>query len=323
MLDLITIGDATLDTFLVIERAHIRKGRKRVSDQLCLNFADKIPIQYSIQSVGGNAANVAVGAARLGVQTAILTELGDDINGHVIHDELCRAGVRDALIKKIPNRETRYSVIINFKSERTILSYHPKRSYTFGRLPKTKWIYYTSLGAGFERLQKKLIIYLKNHPNTKLAVNPGSYQIKKGLAAIQQILPRTDMLFVNKEEAETLAGKKGTAQSLAKRLRKKGVKTVVITDSIRGSYTADDSSAYAMKTYPIQPVAKTGAGDAYTSGFLSAIIHGMDISKAMQWGTANAGGVIRMFGAEEGLMNKTGIQRVIKKYPNILPKKAR
>jgi ribokinase len=318
MPDLITIGDSILDTFLIIKEAKIRKGKNRSMDQLCLNFADKIPIEHSVQSVGGNAANV--GAAKLGLETAILTELGDDINGHIIRNELCKRGVNDELIRQVSGRETRYSIVINYKSERTILSCHPKRRYTFPHLPKTGYIYYTSLGPGFEQLQKKLYGYLQKHPGIRLAMNPGSYQIKKGLKTIQTMLSRTDLLFVNKEEAERLAGRKADIPLLIRRLHGRGAKTVVITDSTHGSYASDGEQALFMPAYPITPIAKTGAGDAYTSGFLAASIRGENLATAMKWATANAAGVIQEFGAQKGLLTKNGIQKILRAHPNTKPK---
>ena len=163
------------------------------------------------------------------------------------------------------------------------------------------------------------MFYLEKNPKTKLAINPGSYQIKKGLQAIRLILPMTDILLVNKEEAAKILNKKASALSMCKSFIKKGVGTVVITDSLKGSITMNKDETYFMPIFPIKAVAKTGAGDAYTSGFLSATLLGYDLPTAMQWGTANAGGVIQKIGAQKGLLGKTEINKIIKKYSKIKP----
>jgi sugar/nucleoside kinase (ribokinase family) len=180
MYDVITIGDATFDTFLVIDDATINCDLKSEECKLCLNYADKLPIRHSTQSMGGDAANVAVGLTKLGLKTAIVTELGDDLNGHVIKQGLEEAKVNTEMVRILKDKETRYSVVLNFKAERTILSYHAPRTYSLPKLASTQWIYYTSLGKSFEKLQDKLEQYLKKHPETKLAMNPGSYQLKHG-----------------------------------------------------------------------------------------------------------------------------------------------
>ncbi|HAT03544.1 MAG TPA: hypothetical protein DCS29_02080 [Candidatus Magasanikbacteria bacterium] len=322
MFDIITIGDSTIDTFLILDDG--AKGCTLTKDKklVCFNYAQKIPIRHTAQSIGGNAANVAVGIQKLGRRSTIITELGDDINGHTIKYELEQTGVDTAYVKLIKNKETRYSIVLNYCSERTILSYHAPRNYTLPRLPQTKWIYYTSLGKTFEQIQTKIEAYLVKNPSTKLAVNPGSYQLsEEGIHHIKKLLPKIDILFVNKEEAEKLVGGGNNIKNLIASIIKTGVKHAVITDSLKGSYTFDQGTYYAMTPYPIVAKAKTGAGDAYTSGFLAATMYGKSIPEAMQWGTANAGGVIQEFGAQKGLLSKQKLEHLITLYPRVKPKK--
>ncbi|MBU2542727.1 carbohydrate kinase family protein [Patescibacteria group bacterium] len=317
MLDLITIGDSTIDNIVTIDDAKIKCDLKKDERLLCFNYAEKIPIKHMVQSVGGNATNIAVGCKKLGLNVAIVTELGDDVGGFSIKHEMEIAKINTGLLKILKNKETRYSVILNYQGERTILSYYAERSYTLPKLPKTKWIYYTSLGKSFENLQDKLLKYLFANPETKLAFNPGSYQMKSGLDKIKKILPHVNLLFVNRQEAEKLVGKKRNTKALINALLKKGVGQVVMTDGVLGSFATTGKEIYFMKSYPQKPKAKTGAGDAYSSGFLSAILYGKSVPEAMQWGTANATNVIMQIGAQKGLANKKQISLTIKKYTKI------
>lgn len=320
MYDIITIGDSLLDTFLILDDSdNTSITTQHDTKMLCFNYAEKIAIKNSVQSIGGNAANVAVGAAKLALKTAIVTQLGNDITGHAIHRAIKLQGVDTKFIRLIDGKETRYSVVLNYKAERTILSYHPEREYTLPKLPKTNWIYYTSMGKTFEQVHDKLKLYLKKHPSTKLAMNPGSYQFQKGLKHIKSLLPFTNVLIVNKEEATALVGKKDKPEQYLKALRKKGVPLVVLTDSMNGSYASDGVNTYHMPSYPIKPLAKTGAGDAYSSGFLSALAQGKTLPEAMQWGTANAGGVIQHFGAQNGLLTARTLKSSLKQYAKIVP----
>jgi len=322
MFKVITIGDATVDNFVVIDHdsANLQCDLKKEHCQLCFNYADKIPIQSTAESVGGNAANVAVGVKKLGLQSAIVSEIGDDLNGAIINDSLKRAGVDVSLLKILRGSETRFSVVLHYQSERTILSYHVKRQYSLPKLPATDWIYYTSLGESFEDLQEQLVEHFKKHPTISLALNLGSFQIQNNLKKIQEILPLVDLLFVNKEEAEKLVGKKRTPQATLNALLEAGVKKVVVTDGENGSWAGDEETIYFMPIYPLPPIAKTGAGDAYASGFLSAIILGKHLDEAMQWGTANACGVVQHVGSQKGLLNRTEIEKMIAKYPKVKPR---
>lgn len=321
MFDLITIGDSLVDIFFVLDEHTRGCTLDKTKKKICFDYAEKMSIDQSTHAVGGNAANVAVGAKKLGLKTAIVTQIGDDINGQVVLDALQHAGVDLSLVQIEKNKETRYSVVLNYQSERTILSYHTNRVYTLPHLPETAWIYYTSLGKHFEKLQTKLVAHLKKHPNTRLAMNPGSYQFAHGLTAIQDMLPWVDTLIVNKEEAQKLLGitKKTRVPALLKALASHGPHTIVITDSTHGSYGWQEGNIFHMASFPIVAKARTGAGDAYTSGFLSATMLGTSLEEAMIWGTANAGGVVQEFGAQKGLCSKKRIATIRASYPDIVP----
>lgn len=317
MFDIITLGDCTVDTYAMIDDQnpdiHLSKNKKL----LCLDYADKISIFEAGEAVGGNAANVAVGASRLGLHSGIVTVLGTDLNAEFIVDQLKKEKVSTDLVGMEKRNKTRYSLVLNYRGERTILSYHSKRKYTLPKLPSTKWIYYTSHGEGFEKIQKQLTTYLKKYPDTKLAVNPGSYQMNAGITAFKKILALTDVLFVNKEEAQKLAGAKLSLPKLFAKLHALGAEMVVITDGANGSYASDGIMSYQLAIYPVKNTSKTGAGDAYASGFLSALSQGKNIREAMQWGNANSASVIGHVGAQTGLLSKPKLASFVKKFKNI------
>ncbi|PIR03735.1 MAG: hypothetical protein COV59_04670 [Candidatus Magasanikbacteria bacterium CG11_big_fil_rev_8_21_14_0_20_39_34] len=316
MYDILSIGDCVLDTLLLIDKAQIRYGKKgHRPEALCLSYADKIAIAKAVQSLGGNAANFAVGAKKLGTKVAIMSQIGEDINGRMIQEGLKKKNVDTTYLTLGRNLQTRYSIVLNYDTERTVLSNHPKHRYIFPEMPQTKWVYYTSLGEGFERLQKKLRSWIHKHPNVHLAMNPGSYMLKHGVVAIKEILQDLDVLFVNKEEAEHILQIKAPVQTLLKKFWSLGVDIPVITDGARGSYAYQNGEYFFMPIFPVKPIAKTGAGDAFAAGFISALIFKKEVKEALEWGTANAAGVIQKFGAQEGILNKKDIQKLLKKYP--------
>lgn len=316
MFDLLTIGDCTWDTFLDIENASLEYGAKsHRPEKLVLPYGDKIDIHDTFESMGGNAANVAVGVERMGFRSAISTELGTDTQGVLIHKNLIRNHIETDYLKKNSKRRSRYSVVLNFKGERTILSYFDKIPYQQVSLPPSKYLYYTSLGFSFETIQKKVIAYKKSHPKTILTCNPGSYQLKEKKSVFAKILPHTDILFVNKEEAERLVGEAPSTKTLLHKLLKTGVKTAVLTDGIVGSSVSNGEHFFSCGIYHVPIVSKTGAGDAYASGFLAAHMNGLTLAECMLWGTANAASVTGHLGAQTGLLDETGIKKFIKNHP--------
>ena len=252
MYNLIAIGDPVIDTH--IQLADDAAECRLTSDHethLCLDYGAKIPIVNSFQALGGNAPNVAVGAQKLGLSTAVVSTVGGDMNGQSAVEELKKQGVETEFVTFDKNSKTRYSMILNYKGERTILSYTDKKQYQWPeKFPATEWIYYTGLSEGFEDVQKNLTKLLADHPTIRLVINPGSYLLKYALESLRAIIERADILIVNKEEGEKILGatqeESKTMEALMRGLLGKGAKEVVLTDGINGAWAADENELWHL-----------------------------------------------------------------------------
>lgn len=323
MFNLITIGDAMIDTNVFIDDATLQCDVNQQNCQLCLNFAEKIPVTDSFQTIGGNAANVAMATAKLGLTTAILTVVGNDTNGKIIQDGLEKQFVNTDLLSFDKKVKTRYSVILNFKKERTVLAYYQKRGQDLPKnLPETDWIYYTSLSDGYELLQEKLLKFLTSHKSVRLAYNPGSVQIKN-LNLVKEVMLQTDILIVNLEEAKkilnTTAGKEKNTNVLIHELLALGPKEVVITNAAEGAWAGNTENIWHSPIFPVQVVSKTGAGDTFSAAYLAARFYKHDITTALSWGIANSCTAISSLGPDKNLLNKKEITKMISKYSSIKP----
>ncbi len=321
---LLVIGDATIDTQLMIDDASLECDFDHTNCKLCLDYAAKIPVKESFQAVGGNGANVAIGTAKLDVSTSILTSIGNDSSGELVINELKNNGVETNLITIDIKTPTRYSTVLNFKGERTILVYHHKRQYVWPKNePEVDWIYFTGLSEGFENLLESLEKYLRKHPTVRLAYNPGSFQLKNSLETVREMLKITDLLIVNRQEAEKILGttlkKEKSARALIHELINLGAQEVVITDAASGAMAGDEENVYKMESYPVKVVAKTGAGDAFSSGYLAAKITGNDITTCLVWGIANSCSVIQQPSSHLGLLRPMGMKKMINTFPGTKP----
>ncbi|MCF6276431.1 MAG: carbohydrate kinase family protein [Candidatus Magasanikbacteria bacterium] len=321
MYDIISIGDTTTDVFLEIDQATVNCKIKKDICQLCVDYADKIPVNKIIRLHGvGNAANSAVGASRLGLKTAIYTVVGNDIGGKEAKKNFTKEKVSSKFLKIDKTKPTNYSTVLNFDGERTIFVYHESREYKLPKFGKSKWIYFTSLAFGHKPLHKQLLNYLEKS-GAKLAFNPGTFQIKEGLKVLKPILKKTEVLSVNKREAQILLKNNSSVPILLKEFYNLGVKKVVITDGPKGSYTYNGEDMYKMGIFDTPILERTGAGDAYTIAFVSALVLENNIKTAMRWGTFNASSVVQHLGAQAGLLNLDGIKKMIKNNKNIKPQK--
>ena len=323
MLDILGIGDPIIDTHLQIsdKTTEVELKQANSKSQLCLEYGAKIPILDSFQTLGGNATNTIAALSKFGFHTAFLSTVGDDSNGQLIIDLFKKFKVDTALITKEAGASTRYSVILNYKAERTILSYSEKKNYIWpAPVPEANWIFYSGLSEGYENIQTNLLEFLKTHPSVRLAVNPGSYIINYGLKDLRIAAARADILIVNLEEAEKISGQTlaelKTQSALVEALLELGAKEVVLTD---GAWAGDKSEVWYMPPYPVRVTAKTGAGDSFSAGYLAARFLSHDMAHALEWGTANSASVISALGPHAGLLDKNGIAAMIAKYETIKP----
>lgn len=322
MKEVIVIGDLVLDTHVKIDDASVECNLDGHNCKLCLDYAAKVPVTESFQTIGGNAANVALGLNKLNTQTHIISTIGADSNGKIIQSELKKNKIKTSGITLDKKLQTRYSIVLNFKGERTILAYHKKINYHWPKkLPKTDWVYYTSLSDGLAPLQKNLLKFLKQNKEIKLAFNPGSFQLKSDLNLCLALLPHTDLLMVNLEEAQVLGNLKNVSDSktLISKLLELGVKEVSMTDGARGAYGGNLEGAWKIEAYDVPIVSKTGAGDSFSAAYLVAKINDFDIPTCLTWGTANSCSVLGHFGVEKGQLNKNGIKKMIERFKNVQP----
>ena len=326
--DIVSVGDTTVDVFLEVssEDAHKSCDVNNKDCQICFSYASKIPVSKLTRIAGvGNAANNAIGSSRLDLKTAIYTVTGSDQDSQETKRILEEEGVDTRLLVMENGVRSNFSAVINYGGERTIFVYHEPHNYNLPKI-ETDWIYFTSVGEGKEGLQRQLAEYVATS-GVKLGFNPGSYHLKEGLENLRPLLEKTNVLLLNREEAEGLVGSHSAGGSagqgadiedtkgLLKSLKDTGPEIVVITDGPDGSYASVDGREVWYVGIPdTEVVERTGAGDAYSTGFLAATIKGHTLPEAMVWGTMNASSVVQHIGAREGLLTLAQIQKWVEKY---------
>lgn len=307
--DLLSIGDASMDVFMVpVETETVcRLDTKECS--ICFDYGDKIPVKNLEFSIGGNAANNAVGTRRLGISTGIVLTLGQDGVGNMIVERLKNEGVDATYVVEQPATSSNYSTIINYSGERTIFVYHAPRSYEFPvHLPVTPWVYLTSMGETFRPFYIHLVDWLRTNPGVKLVFNPGSWQMRSEYENIKDVMELTYVIFVNRDEAEKLTKFSGEShgkeRELLISLQKLGPKICIITDGGNGAFAYDSINGKFLKVgvLPVDAYERTGAGDAFGSGTLAGLIHGKPLEEAIVWGTCNSASVIGYTGSQKGLL---------------------
>lgn len=319
--DFVAVGDITIDAFIqlsqkdatVVEDA---QGRKKLQ----MNFGDKLPYEdVTIVNAVGNAPNAAVSAHRLGLRSALVTNIGHDRYGKDCLDALRREGVATDYVKIHEEKKTNYHYILRYGAERTILIKHEHYPYqlpTFETPPR--FIYFSSVGEDALPFHHTIAEYVKEHPETTLVFQPGTFQIRVGYEALKDLYAVTSIFFCNKEEAQAILGTdESDVPTLVKQFSTLGPRIPVITDGPHGAYALDGDAVWHMPMYPdpAPPVDRTGAGDSFSSTFTAAIALGLPVKEALARGPINSMSVVQHIGAQKGLLTQTELDEYLQNAP--------
>ncbi len=316
--NVITVGESTIDAYMTLAHANSDAHLDQKNGGLCFRFGEKIDVGRYDFTIGGNATNVAVGLSRLGLKSTLCTEIGDDEFSLKIRNTLATEHIERVLVHQVKG-PSNFSVIINFKGDRTLFVEDVTREHNFHFENVTAdYVYLTSLGDEWKKPYQAALEFIHTC-KAKIACNPSSRQIREGKDMIHEVLGQTEMLFVNKEEAELLLFDKETQEhelsyvkELLLKIQKLGPKIVVITDGKRGSYSLDEEGDFHHQSiHESKIVERTGAGDGYTAGFIAATLQGLKVSEAMDWGSWNAASVVSFVGAQAGLLNKEEMEEKV------------
>lgn len=319
-MDFIAIGDTVVDEFIKLKEAKVDCDANNENCMISMQWGVKIPYESAtLVPAVGNAANAAVAAARLGLTSAFISNVGKDRFGEDVLEVFRRECVDTRYIAINEGIPTNHHYVLSFDAERTILIRHEAYPYVIpADLIPPKWIYFSSVGEHTEEFHKIVAKWLSEHPETKLAFQPGTYQIRMGREFLADLYKQTEVVAVNKEEAELILGVGETGiKELLKKLRDIGPKIVLITDGQRGAYVYDGTEMLQVPMYPDPrpPINRTGAGDATTATFVVALALGKSISDALAWGPVNSMSVVQHIGAQKGLLTRDELLRYLEKAP--------
>ncbi|HSX24332.1 MAG TPA: carbohydrate kinase family protein [Candidatus Saccharimonadales bacterium] len=323
-LDVLSIGDVVTDAFIKLfdDREHTYTNEH--GKWLAMPFGQKVPFEYAkvIEGVG-NAANAAVSFARLGLDSGLISNVGGDQYGRDIINALHHNKVDSRFVHINPGKLSNYHYVLWYREERTILIKHEEYDYRWPRFRQTdipKWIYFSSISKNaLDEYHDFVTEWLQDNPEVKFAFQPGTFQIEAGAERLKGLYARTDVLILNREEAAQVTGADiEDVSSLMASMHALGAKIVVVTDGPAGAYASDGMERFKMPPYPdpAPPFERTGAGDAFSSTFVAALIQGNTIEGALQWAPINSMNVVQHTGAQEGLLSGSELEELLKKAPS-------
>ena len=280
MPDLLVVGDANPD--------------------LVLRGGDVVPafgqrehlVEHADLTLGGSGAIMACGAARLGLEVAIVAVVGHDELGRFTRERLRSAGVDDRHVQVADRQATGISVgLVSEEEDRAMLTAAgaiaalDPDAVPDELLRSARHVHLSSLflqpllAAGAARLIERA-----HDVGASTSIDTG-WDPADQWALPTQALHEVDVLLPNAEEAMRLAGGADDPREAAKALAAAGA-TVALKLGADGAvaFTADE--AVELPAPAVDAVDATGAGDSFDAGFIAAWLEGEGLAAALALGVA-------------------------------------
>jgi ribokinase len=320
MRDVTTIGSATADVFMEISLPLIDYPGTPLGKAIALPFGEKFSADSMTMTTGGNAMNAAVTFRRQGLRVAPCIKVGDDPFGASIIDRLRSEGIERSFVFADGENNTSYSSIFLKKGERSIVNHKGAGEGLVDEdLPLRKmrahW-WYISLPGKSISLLPSLLSYAADN-DIRVAFNPSGWHIDRAKAQLLKAVKKVDFLVLNEGEAAELVGIPFSREKeVFRALDDMTPGVVAVTSGSRGAVVSDGSYIYRSGIFKEKKMAdRTGAGDAFGSGFVAGLIRSgeecergdidpKNIEYAIRLGTANAASVVEEVGASEGALTK-------------------
>jgi ribokinase len=305
--DILTIGSATQDVFIrsaALEEHHDSNAPDGIA--ACFMMGTKMSADELTFSTGGGATNAATTFARWGLKTACLTRLGKDEIGTSVLADLKREKIDTRFIQTDSKLQTAYSVILLSGTGHRAIFTHRGAAQALDRnafpwqhwakkLAKTriaKWIYLTSVGGDMKTLGD--IFEHAARTKTRIAWNPGNKELEKGLKQLKRFILQTDILSLNKEEADALGGIKALGDMPRS--------AFLLTEGGKGATIRSQGKTLFAPALNAKRINTTGAGDGFGSGFVASWVRKEDPRVALADAMLNATSVITHMGAHAGIL---------------------
>lgn len=346
MLDVITIGSATMDVFVESDDANIVSvyTKNKKSEFMSYPYGAKVEIEDFTSQVGGGGVNTACNFANLGFNTGVIFKIGDDIYSDGILESFKDKNIDLSNIVQDKKISTGFSIIlVSFQGDRTVLAHRganamiKKSDINYDAIKSAKLLYIAPLNGDSTKILDDIVNFA-NENDVKVCFNAGSSSLKKGFNYLKKILENAHIVVMNKEEAvmatqiqirpdtkdEKFSQKfiHPDLKEIFKKLKVRDYQVIIITDGGHGAYAFDGKDYYYCPVYDGPVTSTLGAGDAFASTLCASLWkNGPDIGKALMYASVNSAGVVSEFGATQGLMTFDEIEQKLKENPNYTYKK--
>ena len=326
--DVVGLGSCTLDLIFNIDdvmRLDMIDRDKVEKKYVAIEYSSKLNVKAFASHPGGSAANIACDLAGIGLTTAYIGAIGNDVAGGTCLEDMRKHGTDVTKVKIIPGEFTAHSVIIitPMGKDRSIMAYkgandlYSKEHVDSELLKNTRCFAWTSLTSDCSIEAIKYCIQLTKSTGGLIAGAPSISIIKKRKQDAIDMMKMSDITSLNEEEIMALTDQKDIIEAI-KTLMSWGLKYVNVTFGKEGQWLASTSENRIVKTKPptVHVNDTTGAGDATMSGIIYGVLNKLSMEKTAHIAASLSALEIESVGVRVGLPDSfAGVQAFMDDHP--------
>lgn len=279
---ILVIGSSSVDLVLNTSQ-HLKAG-------------ETIMAKSSENYFGGKGANQAVGTSRLGASTYFIGRVGMDPYGQQILRHLVDEGVNVGFVSEDPDHATGTAYVMASEDNNAIVvvpsanyNLQPKHIKTAERLFETADLVLVQLEITDETIDETLKLCKKY--NTKLGIYAAPARPLK-----QELIDYATFIIAKSNDLPLLFGENNRERILHQLNHK-----LLVRDGVNSTLYYNGEEMVYHRNEPEQKAHRMGMGDAFTSGFSIALVHGNSISEAVKFGNLVSLKVTLSKGSQTGL----------------------
>jgi len=291
-LDLVAVGAANMDLIMLVDKF------ARPDEELSAKAFE--------MEGGGSAANVAVGASRLGLRTGFVGNVGRDLFGSILEESFIKEEVDIAYLKKLDCQTGIAVCVVNGGGERSIYAYNEanlkftEKDLVPSYIASSRCMYVSSMQgeSAFKAIKRACDIASAN--GVTVFFDPGCILAERGIEGLKGPLGKSTILKLNREESRMLT-RSDDLDKASLKILSYGPDIVLITLGEAGCYLRISALSKDIPSYKararFKPVDRTGAGDSFNAAFITGYTKGWNLEKCVRFGNLAAGISITKIGA--------------------------
>lgn len=255
---------------------------------------------------GGKGANQAVAAGRCGANITFLACLGNDDIGQSAKAQLITDKIDTDCIELIDDEATGVALIFVNQQGENVIGIHAGAN---GRLNREYVERYNTVIKKADALLMQLESPLDSVLKAAQIAKQESVQVILNPAPAQtlpdELLSLVDIITPNETETEYLTGVKviddESAQHASNILHDKGIETVLITLGSRGVWVSQNNQGTMVPAFKVTAIDTIAAGDTFNGAFITALLEGLPMMKAIKFAHAAAAIAVTRAGAQPSI----------------------